>query len=215
MMKELNAGLQSGISRVNFQVDIPKERKPRVYVYNNSEQIRGAVLFAQDWTGALAYPSYNVILTAVSSSNLQWAKGALPHEVTHLRVGEALFGPFGRVPTWLNEGLAQYSEGAMTPYYRGIFDKAKNDGKLISVRSLSSTFPEDGAQASLAYAESQSLVTYLVETYGWTKMQELLAVFKDGSSYDNALKKVYGFDMDGLDRQWRGAPLSFFAPAIL
>ena len=34
-------------------------------------------------------------------------------------------------------------------------------------------------------------------------MLELLKTFKQGSSYDGALGKVYGFDMDGLDSLWR------------
>ncbi len=34
-------------------------------------------------------------------------------------------------------------------------------------------------------------------------MQELLALFKEGSTYDNALQKVYGFDTDGSEELWR------------
>ena len=34
-------------------------------------------------------------------------------------------------------------------------------------------------------------------------MLELLLTFRQGSSYDAALEKVYGFDMDGLDALWR------------
>ncbi len=33
-------------------------------------------------------------------------------------------------------------------------------------------------------------------------MLELLNTFRKGSSYDGALKKVYGFDMDGLNTMW-------------
>ena len=36
-------------------------------------------------------------------------------------------------------------------------------------------------------------------------MFELLNTFKQGSGYDEALLKVYGFDMDGLDALWRAA----------
>ena len=54
------------------------------------------MLFEQEWTGAVAYSDYNIILTAVSTGNLEWAKRALPHEVTHLIVKEAIFGPFWR-----------------------------------------------------------------------------------------------------------------------
>jgi len=34
-------------------------------------------------------------------------------------------------------------------------------------------------------------------------MLELLNTFKQGSSYDGALEKVYGFDTGGLDALWR------------
>jgi hypothetical protein len=34
-------------------------------------------------------------------------------------------------------------------------------------------------------------------------MLELLLTFRQGSSYDGALEKVYDFDMEGLDDLWR------------
>ena len=34
-------------------------------------------------------------------------------------------------------------------------------------------------------------------------MNQLLGVFSQGSSYDEALLRVYGFDMDGLNDLWR------------
>lgn len=203
LMKELMAGLESNLSRVKLVIEIPKERKPRIYVYSTSEQIKGAMLFAQDWTGAVAYPSYNIILTAVNSSNLDWAKGAIAHEITHLRVAEAVFGPFGDLPTWLNEGLAEYA--STTSPDKARLDAAVKDGNLISVRSLSGSFPSDSDQAHLAYVESRSIVGYLVDSFGWDKMQQLLDIFKDGSTYDNALKKIYGFDQSSLDSQWKAS----------
>jgi uncharacterized protein YbgA (DUF1722 family) len=54
-----------------------------------------------------------------------------------------------------------------------------------------------------AYAQSQNLVEFLIKNYGQTKMFQLLNVFHEGSSYNNALIKVYGFDMDGLNTLWR------------
>jgi hypothetical protein len=203
LMKELTSGLETNLARVKLSTDIPKERKPRIYIYNSSDQIRGAVLFAQDWTGAIAYPDYNIILTAVSSSNLDWAKGAIAHEITHLRVREAVFGPFGDLPTWLNEGLAEYA--GTTSIEKSRLDAAAKSGNLISISSLSSTFPTDSDQASLAYIESRSLVGYLVENLGWDKMQQLLATFKEGSTFDNAFKKVYSFDQKGLESKWKSS----------
>ena len=81
--------------------------------------------------------------------------------------------------------------------------KAISEGKLISVQSLCSSFPADLEGAVLAYAESYSLVNFLIYTYGHEKMLELLNVFKEGTDYDNALLKVYSFDTNGLEEEWR------------
>jgi hypothetical protein len=36
-------------------------------------------------------------------------------------------------------------------------------------------------------------------------MFELLNTFRQGSGYDEALERVYRFDMDGLDTLWRAS----------
>ena len=76
---------------------------------------------------------------------------------------------------------------------------AEANNSFISVRSLCSPFSAYSDQAMLAYAESYEIVSYLINEYGRDKMFELLNVFKQGSGYDEALLKVYGFDMDALE----------------
>jgi len=58
-------------------------------------------------------------------------------------------------------------------------------------------------KARLSYAESYSLVEYLLDNYGQDKMLNLLNILKQGSTYDEALIEVYGFDINGLDASWR------------
>ena len=203
LVKELTEGVESRLARVKLEVDIPEERKPEVFVYRGYEELRSAVLFTQEWTGALAFWNYNIILIPVRPATLEWSKRTLAHEITHLLVREATFGPFGDIPTWLNEGLAQYAEGEMEEYHRQALDDAIKEDKLLSVRSLGSSFPADPDRASLAYAQSLSLVSFLIDAYDWAKIRELLATFKEGSTYDNALQEVYAFDTDGLEERWR------------
>jgi len=71
------------------------------------------------------------------------------------------------------------------------------------VRSLSSPFSAYTGQSILSYAQSYSLADFLINGYGQSKMLELLNTFSKGSGYDAALKKVYDFDMDGLNALWR------------
>jgi len=203
MINELLGEVQSRLERIQLDVSIPPERKPKVLIYRSSEELKDAILFEQEWTGAIAYSDFNIILTAVSIDSLEWAKGALPHEITHLLVREATFGPFGDMPLWLNEGLAEHAEGKMPDYLQNMLSRAIREKSLISVRSLSSGFPTDPAGAYLAYAESSSIVAFLLEEYGWEQIRQLLAAFKDGATYDAALLQVYSFDTAGLEAEWK------------
>lgn len=71
------------------------------------------------------------------------------------------------------------------------------------MRSLSSPFSAYAEEAILSYAQSYSLVEFLIGNYGSDKMLGLINTFKQGSSYDEALVKVYGFDMDVLYTLWQ------------
>jgi hypothetical protein len=203
MMNNLLAEIQVRLDRIQMDVQIPPERKPKVFIYTSSAELRDAILFEQEWTGALAYPSFNIILTAVSSDIFDWAADALPHEITHLLVGEIIFGPFGDIPTWLDEGLAQYTELKMPEYKQQALDAARVADKLIPISSLSGSFPTSGSSAILAYAESSSIVSFLIEEYGWENMRLLLDTFKNGATSDQALMTAYSFNVDGLEKKWK------------
>jgi hypothetical protein len=203
LIQKLVEDVQSSLSRIQLNVVVPENRKIIVLLYNSSEEVRSSGLFNQDWMGGKAYPGYNTIVMSINEQSLDWAKGALPHEITHLLVEEAVYGPFGSIPQWLHEGLAGYAEGSLEQEYQEMLVQALKSDSLLSIKSLSSSFPADSNQANLAYKESHSIVTYLVDTYGWEKIRQLLATFKDGSTYDKALNRVYGFDTAGLDAKWR------------
>jgi hypothetical protein len=93
---------------------------------------------------------------------------------------------------------------APEPVYAAVLAKAIAEDSLISVRSLSSPFSAYAEEAVLGYIQSYSLVEFLISNYGQSQMLELLNTFGEGSSYDGAVNRVYGFDMDGLDSLWRG-----------
>jgi len=185
-------------------------REPIVlYIYSNAVDLRGSMVFPQEWTGGVAFTRYGRIAIGISPANLVWGKKALAHELTHLVVHQMTFNPYGGLPTWLDEGLAMRSEGPLGADFTGYLQAAIEDDKLISVRGLSSPFSAFDDQSRLSYAQSFSLVEFLIGSFGKDKMFELLETFRAGSSYDGALMSVYSFDTDGLDRRWReyvGAP---------
>jgi hypothetical protein len=96
-----------------------------------------------------------------------------------------------------------YSEGLLSPQYSNPLQQAVSGNSLFSVRSITSPFSAYTDKSVLSYAESFSLVDFLISQYGAEKMRELLSTFEQGITYDGAFMKVYGFDMDGLDALWR------------
>ena len=178
--------VDAGLSRL--QLGGPSEKQIEAFIYSSSEEVQGAVLFANAWTGGLAFTSYNIVIIAISPEDIDSEVSGLTHELAHLVVQETTFNCLGRVPPWLGEGLAMYSEGPLDRYYQDILDQATISGELISVRSLSSSFPASHAGAVLSYSQSHSLVEFLIDEYGWEKMRELLTTFKDGNTPDSALQ---------------------------
>jgi hypothetical protein len=203
--RELMDTCEEGLAGLTQDIGTYPERPIKIYVYESTGDLRGAMVFSQEWTGGVAFTDFGIIAISIPPSQLEWGKGALLHELTHLVVHQATFGPYGQLPLWLDEGLATYSEGELDPDLRTSLNRAISEGTLISVRTLCSPFSAYTDKARLSYAESYSLVKYLLDSYGQDKMLDLLTILKQGSTYDEALTEVYGFDIDGLDAGWRVA----------
>jgi hypothetical protein len=178
------------------------QREVAIYIYGSNNDLHGAMIFPVEWAGGVAYVQYGIIAIGISPDRLDWGKRTVAHELMHLITYQMTCNPYNEIPIWLNEGLATYAEGEMSESEREALAKAIRADELVSVRSLSSSFPASG-EVGLYYAESCSLVEFLIETYDKEKMLQLLDVFKQGESTDDALMDVYGFDIDGLEDAWR------------
>lgn len=198
----LNAGVE-GIQRNAKDAGLTTNDPVDIYVYPNYDDLKAAILYEPSWVGGQAYPEQNIVILGTSGSDSGWDKSTVIHELTHVLVGHFTFSCLGDVPQWLNEGLAVYSEGPLDQQFQGPLDKAVQNDTLLSVRSISGSFSEVADKADLSYAESYSLVNFLIKTYGQEKMTGLLASLRDGLTTEEALQKTYGFGIDGLEDAWR------------
>jgi len=125
------------------------------------------------------------------------------HEVAHIVTGVATKGPFG-IASWLNEGISVFSQTHILENEQSALDDAIARDRVLSMKELnSSASGRSGSTVSLFYAESGAIVKFLVDTYGPEKFAQLLKVFKDGSTPDDAFKTVYGLDQLGVENAWR------------
>jgi len=200
----LNAA-ETGLARLQNDAGLQADSPIDLYIYANSDDMKDAILYEPSWTGGMAFSDHNIVIIGISQRDLEWGRVTIAHELTHVLVGHLTFSCLGDVPTWLNEGLAVFSEGGLDPASESQLNDAISSDQLLSVRSLSGGFSEVPDRAYLSYSQSYSIVKFLIETYGQDKMNSLLIALRDGTTIDDALLEIYGFNVEGLEDAWRDA----------
>jgi oligopeptide transport system substrate-binding protein len=181
-----------------------------MYIYPTSGDLLDAILYLPGWTGGEAYATHNIVAIGIGTSQVAWGRRSMAHELTHVLIGHLDFSCLEQIPTWLNEGIAVYNEGVQHPVEDAAIRKAAATNHLLSIRSLSGAFSEVQSTADLSYAESYSLVRYLLATRGSATLHRLFLRLRDGLPIAAALRDIYGFGLDELERRWRisvGAPV--------
>jgi hypothetical protein len=197
---------ESALSKLANDTGATPDRPINLSIYTSSQDYSSSVTGASEWSGGVTLLGYNAVLLLIRPTLVDLDLSGIAHELTHVIINQATFNPYNSLPFWLNEGLAmyiQYPSGILPSQFTVPFNNSVKNNSLISVRSLSSPFSAYADTAFLSYAESFSIVYYLINQYGSTKMLQFLNTFKQGSTYDGALQTNYGFDMDGLFTQWK------------
>jgi hypothetical protein len=207
--QELLNSADQGLARLKNDAGLQPTNPIHLYIYADTLDMQDAILYEPSWTGGMAFPTHDIVIIGISPDDIAWGRDTIAHELTHVLVGHLTFSCLGDVPTWLNEGLAVYSEGELDPASAAQLNEAIQSDQLLSVRSLSGGFSEVPSRAYLSYSQSYSIVKYLIENYGQDQMDALLLALRDGNTIDDALYENYGFDVEGLETKWReaiGAP---------
>ncbi len=132
------------------------------------------------------------------------SRWVIRHELTHILTNIAGEGAFGDLPSWLDEGTATIAEGDWLNRRGGALQRAIDRDTVLPVRGMASNTNIVG-RVDVFYGQAAAIVTFLIDTYGPEQFAQLFATFKEGSTVDNALMTVYGFDRDALDNAWRAS----------
>jgi hypothetical protein len=192
----------------NFEV---KPDKPIIMVvYNESAEAIGFVDYFTEETGGITNPSRGAIYLVVSNSigRNNWIAVTTMHEMSHNYFYEAVGGDQDCVvscpPRWLNEGLAEcYTSGGGEIYKEIISWELRKAVSIPPLRYLDGEFNVLDDQSYLAYDQASSVVCYLIDTYGYESIDNILAEYRNGSKTEDAFINVLGFGFTQLDRDWR------------
>ena len=124
------------------------------------------------------------------------------HEFTHLLVADAAGSAYGQVHTWLNEGLAVYSEREPGNEYERYMQSAIRNERVPPLSSLR-TYAGTPTETLRNYGQGHAVVAYMLGTHGPEKMVELFEELRSTHNFDKALNAAYGLTVPELDNQWR------------
>lgn len=192
------------LDRLERDIGVEASRLIRIYLYTSYRDFRGALgPNSAEWIGGQALPARAIIVAHIAPDDEWEVRRMIPHEVSHLVLYQATHNPYAYNPNWLEEGIAVHNQEVADADYPYLVEEAARDGRLIPLRALSASFPSDADLAILSYAESVSVVEFILDRYGEDGLAGLVAVFAEGETADAAVQRALGLTLDELEAEWR------------
>jgi len=198
------------LNTINALIPAPLEAPLDIYVYASATDLQSALfLGGEGWQGGHANPKLGVVMLAVTPGPGQSIEmeTLIPHEIAHVMLYRNVGGGYDSLPAWLREGIASVSELYPNPDYEQALMTASRNNSLLPIADLCDTFPLDASGAYLSYAESQSFIRFLRDSYGTPALSSLTSAYADGLSCDQGVVRVLGTSLVNLDTRWREAVL--------
>lgn len=179
------------------------ENRAKIYVYPDAKSFREATGEA-GWSHGLAIYSKREIHSFIGEEGFE--ETILPHEIAHL-IFRDFVGTDGRIPVWLDEGVAQWQEPKKREIARKVARWLLHTDKDLPLQDLFATDPrrlEDEEKVMHFYMQSVCLVDWLVRTYGPGAFTIFCRALRDGKPFNTALREAYRIEtIADLDYKWR------------
>jgi hypothetical protein len=196
----------AAINLVEDSLGLDFQRQLKVVIYPTFDELYAALgIGNESRIKGVWRAGYELIMLQSDPDDATLA-GVLTHEFAHAVLDQNLRNPWRDLPTWVHEGVATWLQAKADddlPFDR-LLATAHREGRLRSLRGLQGYLPIDREGVSLVYAQSYSMVKYLVNLYGIEDLRAMLAALSQGSTEDEALMAAYGIDAITLENQWRG-----------
>jgi hypothetical protein len=154
------------------------------------------------WLAGVALSGRQVILIRV-----QPGRGAaghdplLAHELTHVILKRDY--PLSEAwPRWFKEGLAMRQARGEGLRLHASLSLAAARGRIIPLDTLWSSFPSHQAGSRVAYAQSFSVLAFLVSRHGEELFDRFMQELRN-REFAEAFRAVYGHGLGRMEKEWR------------
>ncbi|MFH1398143.1 MAG: peptidase MA family metallohydrolase [Candidatus Omnitrophota bacterium] len=190
-----------GYNRYNFWL---WDNRAKIYIHDNLNGYRSAT-GQPGWSAGISNPEQKII------NSFPYAQGffehLLPHEIGHIIFREFIGLYNNAVPVWLDEGVASYQESLTDSRMKLIVNNAFSQNKLIALKQLFGMNPylmRDTNTIGLFYAQSASLIEYLVKEFSRDRFVIFCQDLRDKKDFQKAMSSNYPFsNIQELEEGWK------------
>ena len=180
------------------------EDRAKIYIYQDDEDYINHSRQAR-WSHGAALARAKTIRTFPTAAG--FFDSTLPHELGHIIFREFVGYKSFDVPNWIEEGVAMNQEKAKRFGADKKVRQALDKGTFIPLSQLSKTAlysNSDKELVELFYAESASIVNFMINELGEYKFVNLCREFQDGHRFNDALHNAYFRfrNTDDLNKTW-------------
>ena len=144
----------------------------------------------------------NVIFVLDRSCGTRDRSDTLRHEFTHILTEAAGESALGKIPAWLNEGTAVYSQTEPGSAYLDAFEVGVAIDRLIPFKTMI-TGNYNPNLVGLFYGQSYQMVRFLIDQGGEDTFARLFATIKAGNRFDRAIESIYGWTIEEFENEFR------------
>jgi hypothetical protein len=190
-----------GFSRFNFWL---WDNRAKIYIHDSAEDFRRST-GQPGWSGGYAVPAKKLIHTFPGAKD--FFETVLAHEMGHIIFREFVGFNNPSVPTWLEEGVASFQEREKSEFSVEVVRQALAQGSFKNLGTLNGLRPlamNNEKEINLFYAESISVVEYLINYFGREKFVYFCQNLRDKNNLQAAMSSAYPFEnLDELSAAWQ------------
>lgn len=202
--------LEEGYDHISQILHHDLSHRPPVVIYQSHYQFQQTNIFPDflpPGVAGFAEP-LRFRMVVPFAGDLDEFRNVLVHELTHIFQYDIVHkGPIRRItspiaqpPTWLMEGMAEYTTpGRNTVDEMVLRDAVLTDG-LIPLETMNEVWGQ--GNVFLAYKQSHALMEYIAQHYGPEKISRILRLWDSQHDSDKLMDRLIGMDLKTLDERW-------------
>lgn len=203
------------LAEIAATLEISPTRKLTLELFDDPDSFRSSIFFSYphtDRTAAWTFSGENIKLLVSPGTEIEDFVGRYQSELSS-QIARWLLYQSGVDSEWLLKGVSRlitrpfdggktYQEaGAAYPEILAMLD-SRALPKLSSLRQDYQLSQEEFAVVQSIALDS---VRYLVETYGWNRLLNILHSYSKGVALDNAMQTTLGISLNDFEENWKNS----------